>query len=57
MNETLLTKFNSFTVEELIEYREKLTHQLMNAVHIEGMDTVLSELEVIDFLLASDSDE
>lgn len=57
MNETLLTKFNSFTVEELIEYREKLTHQLMNAVHIEEMDTVLSELEVIDFLLASDSDE
>lgn len=57
MNETLLTKFNSFTREELVEYKRKLTNQLMNAVYIEEMDIVLSELEVIEFLLDSDSDE
>lgn len=57
MNETLLTKFNSFTREELVEYKRKLTSQLMNAIHIEEMDIVLSELEVIEFLLNSDNNE
>lgn len=57
MNEALLTKFNSFTREELVEYKRKLTNQLMNAVHIEEMDIVLSELEVIEFLLDSDRNE
>lgn len=57
MKETLLTKFNSFTKEELLEYKKKLTYQIMNAVHIEEMDIVLEELEVIDCLLASDNNE